>query len=118
MAGSWKRQFLRAIRVVAGTAMRKRFVILSGTSIVERREEANSATEAMELVLHHMSLRRPGVAIEDERGNPIMFFQLEEEAAAEVRNEREREARAARSRRRGLGGLWRRYSPRLARVRP
>jgi hypothetical protein len=67
--------------------MQKRFIILSGTGIAERRERVHSATAAMELVLQLMSLRRPGVTIEDESGNPVSFFQLKAEAAAETRKE-------------------------------
>jgi hypothetical protein len=66
-----------------GMGMRRSFVVLSGTSIAARRERAPSATEALRLVLDHMRLRRPGVKIEDERGNPISFFELKEMAEQE-----------------------------------
>ena len=33
----------------------------------------------------HMKLRRPGVTVEDERGNSVSFFQLEEMAELEGR---------------------------------
>jgi hypothetical protein len=61
--------------------MPKSFVVLSGTGIRDTREWVPSATEALRLVLRHMKLRRPGVRIEDERGNPVTFFQLKEMAA-------------------------------------
>jgi hypothetical protein len=41
-----------------------------------KREWAVSATEALRLVREHMKLRRPGVRIEDKRGNPVTFFEL------------------------------------------
>jgi hypothetical protein len=63
--------------------MRKSFVVLSGTSMAVRRERAPSATEALRLVLDNMKLRRPRVKIEDDRGNPVSFFQLTEIAASE-----------------------------------
>jgi hypothetical protein len=40
-----------------------------------------------------MKLRRPGVRVEDERGNPVSFFQLKEMAAAE----KDRREKASRS---------------------
>ena len=54
--------------------MRKTFTILSGSG---RREFAPSATEALRLFREFMKFRRPSVRIEDERGNPIAFFQPE-----------------------------------------
>lgn len=68
--------------------MQKRFIILSGTGIADRRERVNSATAAMEFVLQLMRLRRPGVTIEDASGNPVSFFQLKDEVAAESRREK------------------------------
>jgi hypothetical protein len=56
-------------------------------SVAPRREKANSATEALELVRHLMKLRRPGVTIEDEWGDPVSFFQLKDMAAAESQRE-------------------------------
>lgn len=53
------------------------FIVLSGTAIAVRREWTPSATEALRLVLDHMKLRRPGVRIEDERGNPGYVFSIE-----------------------------------------
>jgi hypothetical protein len=44
-----------------------------------------SATEALRFVRAHMKLRRPGVRIEDERGNPVSFFQLKETAEFEAK---------------------------------
>jgi hypothetical protein len=61
--------------------MPKSFVVLSGTGIRDTREWVPSATKALRIVLRHMKLRRPGVRIEDERGNPVTFFQLKEMAA-------------------------------------
>ncbi len=58
---------------------------LSGTGIRDTREWAPSATEALRLVRARMKLRRPGVRIEDERGNPVSFFQLKD--AAEIRSQ-------------------------------
>jgi hypothetical protein len=52
------------------------FIVISGTNIGEKREWAVSATDALRMVLDHMRLRRPGVRIEDKRGNPVTFFQL------------------------------------------
>jgi len=58
--------------------MPKGFIVLTGTGIKDTREWVPSATEALRLVRTHMKLRRPGVRIEDERGNPVSFFQLQE----------------------------------------
>ena len=66
--------------------MRKSFVVLSGTGIRNTREWMPSATEALRLVRTHMRLRRPSVRIEDERGNPVSFFQLKETAELEAKN--------------------------------
>jgi hypothetical protein len=71
--------------------MPRSFIVVSGTNIGERREWAFSATEALQLVLDHMKLRRPGVRIEDRRGNPVTFFQLKALAEAE---RQERDSRA------------------------
>ena len=59
-------------------------VVLSGTGIADQREPANSTTEALQLVRHHLKLRPPAVRIEDERGNPVSFFQLKDEAKVET----------------------------------
>ena len=67
--------------------MPKSFIVLSGTSIKTFREWAPSATAALRLVREHMRFRRPGVRIEDERGNPITFFQLKEMAELEGRKQ-------------------------------
>ena len=40
---------------------------------------------SLRLVRHHMKLRRPAVRAEDERGNPVSFFQLKEMAELEAR---------------------------------
>ena len=61
--------------------MRRAFIISSGTGIKDRREPANSATEALKLALLHMRFRRPNVTIEDELGNPVSFFQMKDIAA-------------------------------------
>jgi hypothetical protein len=65
--------------------MVKGFDILSGTGIKDTREWAPSATTALQLVRTLMKLRRPGVRIEDERGNPVSFFQLKDMAELESR---------------------------------
>jgi hypothetical protein len=64
--------------------MRKAFVVLSGTGIRDMCEWVPSATEALRLVRTHMKLRRPNVRIEDERGNPVSFFQLKDAAELEA----------------------------------
>jgi hypothetical protein len=69
----------------AGAWMRKAFVVLSGTGIRDLREWVPSATEPLRLVRAHMKLRRPGVRIEDERGNPVSFFQLKDAAELEAK---------------------------------
>jgi hypothetical protein len=61
----------------------KGFIVLSGTGIRDTREWALSATTALQLVRTLMKHRRPGVRIEDERGNPISFFQLKDMAELE-----------------------------------
>jgi hypothetical protein len=65
--------------------MRKSFTVLSGTGVREFREGASSANDALDLVRSLMKRRRPGVRIEDERGNPVSFFKLKEMADAEDR---------------------------------
>ena len=65
--------------------MRRSFVVLCGTGIRDTREWVPSATDALRLVRAHMKLRRPGVRIEDERGNPVSFFQLKEAAELEAK---------------------------------
>jgi hypothetical protein len=60
-----------------------KFVILSGTGVVEFRETADSAKEALERVLRLMKLRRPSVRVENELGHDISFFQLKDAAASE-----------------------------------
>jgi len=59
--------------------------VLSGTGIKDIREWAPSATQALRMVRRLMELRRPGVRVEDERGNPISFFKLKELADSENR---------------------------------
>jgi hypothetical protein len=66
----------------------KGFVVVSGTAVKETREWARFAAAALELVRAHMELRRPGVRIEDDRGNPISFFQLKDMAELESRKKR------------------------------
>jgi hypothetical protein len=56
----------------------KGFVVLSGTGIKDRREWVPTATAALQLVRTYMKLRRPGVRIEDDRGNPVSFVDLKE----------------------------------------
>lgn len=63
----------------------KGFIVLSGTGIKDTREWVPSATTALQLVRTHMKLRRSGVQIEDERGNPVSFFQLKDMADLESR---------------------------------
>jgi hypothetical protein len=63
--------------------MRKSFTVISGTSIRGHREWAPSATAALRLVLEYMRFRRPSVRIEDERGNPVSFFELKDMAQSE-----------------------------------
>jgi hypothetical protein len=60
-------------------------IVLTGTGIREAREWAPSASEALRLIRDHMKMRRPAVRIEDERGNPVSFFQLKEMAELEAR---------------------------------
>ena len=67
--------------------MPKGFFVLSGTNVKTVQEWAPSATEALRLIRAHMKLRRPGVRIEDERGNPVSFFQLKDMAELEARKE-------------------------------
>jgi hypothetical protein len=61
--------------------MRGTFIVLSATG---RREFAPSATEALGLFRDYMKFRRPKVRIEDERGNPVSFFQLKVLAESEA----------------------------------
>jgi hypothetical protein len=68
--------------------MRKPLVVLSGTGVRTILERVPSATEALHLIHDHMRLRRPSVRVEDERGNPVSFFQLKEMAKLEAGNER------------------------------
>lgn len=63
--------------------MPRSLIVCSGTGIKEHRESAPSAAEALRLVLDHMKLRRPGVRVEDGRGNPVSFFELKELVALE-----------------------------------
>jgi hypothetical protein len=63
----------------------KGFHVLTGTGIKDTREWAPTATTALQLVRHHMKLRRPSVRIEDERRHPISFLQLKEMAERESR---------------------------------
>jgi hypothetical protein len=65
--------------------MAKPLIVLTGTGVRDMREWAPSATEALRLVRLHMKLRRPAVRVEDERGNPLSFFQLKEMAELEGR---------------------------------
>jgi hypothetical protein len=63
----------------------KELLVLTGTGIRNTREVAPSATQALHLVRNHMKPRQPAVRIEDERGNPVSFFQLKEMAELEAR---------------------------------
>ena len=65
--------------------MPKGFIIITGSGIKDTREWAPSATEAFRLTREHTKLRRPGVRVEDERVNPVNFFQLKEIATQEAR---------------------------------
>ena len=71
----------------AGACMRRGFVVLSGTGIKDSHEWAPSASEALRLIRQHMKWRRPGVRVEDERGNPVSLFELKDMAALEDRKE-------------------------------
>jgi hypothetical protein len=62
-------------------------IVLTGTGIRDTRELAPSATMALRRVRDHMKLRRPAARIEDERWNPVSFFQLKEMAELEGRKE-------------------------------
>jgi hypothetical protein len=62
-------------------------IVLSGSSLRTFREWKPSATEAPRLARALMKLRRPGVKIEDERENPISFFQLKDMIELEARKE-------------------------------
>jgi hypothetical protein len=59
-------------------------LILTGTGVRDTRERPPSVTEALQLLHLHMKLRRPADRVEDERGNPVSFFQLQEMAKLEV----------------------------------
>jgi len=61
------------------------FIVLTGTGIKDTREWVPSATDALRLIREHMKVRRPGVRVEDERGNPMSFFQLKEMAEQAAR---------------------------------
>jgi len=65
--------------------MVKALYVVSATGIKETREWAVSANEALRTVRTLMKLRRPGVRIEDQRGNPISFFELKDLADSENR---------------------------------
>jgi hypothetical protein len=71
--------------------MPRSFTVVSGTNIGVKREWAVSATDALQLVLDYKRLRRPGIRIEDRRGNRVTFFQLKSLAEAESR---ERDSRS------------------------
>jgi len=71
----------------SGACMRKGFVVLSGTGLRDSHEWAPSANEALRLIHQHLKLRRPGVRVEDECGNPVSFFELKDIAALEDRKE-------------------------------
>jgi hypothetical protein len=70
-------------------------IVLTGTGIRDVREWAPSASEALRLVRHHMNMRRPAVRVEDERGNPVSFFQLKEMAELEARKQGRPKAKLA-----------------------
>jgi hypothetical protein len=63
--------------------MRMALIVLTGTGIRDTREWPPSAADALRLIREHMKVRRPAVRVEDERGNPISFFQLKEMAERE-----------------------------------
>jgi hypothetical protein len=65
--------------------MPRSFIVVSGTNIGEKREWAFSAAEALQLALDHTRLHRPGVRIEDKRGNAISYFELKALAEDESR---------------------------------
>jgi hypothetical protein len=87
-AGLWRPTRYTGSRAAGGIslAMRKPLIVLSGTGVRTFQERAPSATEALRLVREHMRLRRLGVRIEDEHGNPVSFFQLKEMAELEAKN--------------------------------
>ena len=60
--------------------MGKSFVVVTGTGVKDFREWVPSAAEALRQVRACVELRRPGVRIEDERGNPVSLFELKEMA--------------------------------------
>jgi hypothetical protein len=68
-----------------GHWMPKPLIVFSGTSVKNFRDWTPSATEALRVLRELMKLRRPGVTVEDERGNPVSFFQLKEMAELEAR---------------------------------
>jgi hypothetical protein len=70
-------------------------IVLTGTGIRDLRELAPSANEALRLVRAHMKTRRPAVRVEDERGNPVSFFQLKEMAELEARKQGRPKAKVA-----------------------
>jgi hypothetical protein len=65
--------------------MVRSFYVLAGTEIRGTREWAPSATTALRFARTLMKLRRLGVRIEDERGNPISLFNLKDMADFEMR---------------------------------
>ena len=60
-----------------------KFVIFLGAAVVDFRETADSATEALEHVRQLMKQRCPGVGVENESGRDVSFFELKDAAASE-----------------------------------
>ena len=77
--------------------MVRSFYVLSGAGIGDTREWTPSATTALRLARTLTKLRRLGVRIEDELGNPISLFQLKGMADFEMRKKNARGPREARS---------------------
>ena len=74
-----------------GARLPRTFVILSASaSLRPRSETARSATEALELVRTHMTLRHPGLTIETGDGEELSFFQLKDLAQSESREQNAR----------------------------
>jgi hypothetical protein len=54
----------------------KALYVRSGTGIKDTREWAPSANETLRTARTLMKLRRPGVRIQGQHGNPVSFFEL------------------------------------------
>jgi transposase-like protein len=56
----------------------KKYAVVPERMVTDDLRSYGAATEALSLARALMKLRRPGVRIEDERGNPLSFFQLKD----------------------------------------